>query len=87
MVIDRIVDFLNEAFIQDPESVKKMFNIQIEADQESIEHPHIQVTMDDKVRLIGLLNGMLGATHNRLAMKFDDDTKELVGFCVVTFGP
>ncbi len=87
MLIDRVVDFLNEAFQQEPEAVKKMFGIQIEADQEAIEHPYIQVTMDDKLRMIGLLNGLLGDTQNRLAMKFDDETKELVGFCVVTVGP
>lgn len=86
MLIDRVVDFLNKAFMQDIETVDRMFHIEIEADQEAIEHPHIQVTMDDKLRLIGLLNGLLGDTHNRLAMKFDDKTKELVGFCVVTVG-
>ena len=87
MLIDRMVDFLNEAFRQDPESVKNVFQIQVDADEEAIMHPHIQVTPDDKVRLIGLLNGLTADTHNRLAMKFDDETEEFVGFCVVTVGP
>ena len=86
MLIDKVVDFLNEAFQQEPECVDRVFHIEIEADQEAIEHPHIQVTMDDKLRLIGLLNGLLGDIHNRLAMKFDDETKDFVGFCVVTVG-
>jgi hypothetical protein len=86
MSIDRIVDFLNEAFRQDPDSVCGMFHIQVDADEEAIMHPHIQVTSDHKVRLIGLLNGLIGDTQNRLAMKLDDETGAVLGFCVVTVG-
>ena len=86
MLIDRVVDFLNEAFRQDPESVKNVFRIQVDADEEAIMHPHIQVTPDDKVRLIGLLNGLTADMHNRLAMKFNEETGAVIGFCVVTVG-
>ena len=83
MLVDQAIEFLNEALRQDPESVMKMFSIAMPATQKAIDHPHIQVTMDHQLRLIGLLNGLIGDSQNRLAMQFDDETGELIGFCVL----
>ena len=71
----RMVDFLNQALCQDREVVSKMFlDIAIHADEETINHPTIQVTMDDKLRLIGLLNGLFLQNGNEpLYISLRDD--------------
>ncbi len=84
-MLNKIIDFLNEAMKQDGESVDNVFQkISIPATQEMVEHPTITVTMDDKLRLIGLLNGFMEEDGNRLAMIIDDETGKITGFCAVT---
>jgi len=84
-MLNEIIDFLNEAVKQDSESVDNVFRkISVPATQEMIEHPTIVVTMDGKLRLIGLINGFMEEGGNRLAMTIDDETGKITGFCAVT---
>lgn len=84
-MLNEIVDFLNKAIEQDSESVDNVFRkISIPATQEMVDHPTIAVTMDNELRLVGLINGFIGEGGDRLAMTIDDETGKIIGFCAVT---
>lgn len=77
-MLKRMVNFLNQALLQDRGVVSEMFlEIQVPADEETINHPTIQVTMDDQLRLIGLLNGLLIDDNKCLRMVLDDDGRTI----------
>ena len=76
-MLDKMVDFLNHILLQDSEGVNRFFlERSMPASQELIDHPTIQVTMQDEVRMIGMLNGCLAnkITGERLHMIINDET-------------
>ena len=76
-MIDKFVDFLNHILQQDRIGVSNIFlERSMPASQEFIDHPTIQVTMDNRVRLIGMLNGFLVDMDNNqcLRMVIDENT-------------
>lgn len=82
-MLDKMIDFLNKILKQDKETVNRIFlNISVPADQDLIDHPTIQVAMDDSVRLIGMLNGFLVDKDNNrcLRMVIDDETNTISRF-------
>ena len=84
MTIERVVDFLNEALVQDAESISKVFlDIDVFADQYMINDPKITVSMEGRLRMIGLLNGLVGDGHSVLRMNIDNDTNMILSFDVV----
>jgi len=81
--MNQVVAFLNSALDQDEETVNKMLlNISIHADQEMIDHPTVQVTMDGRLRLIGLLNGLVSDRENVIQMLMNEQDDRILGFRV-----
>ncbi len=87
-MIQHVVNFLNEALQQDAEAIDRVFlQIGVQASEEMINHPTIQVRMDGMLRLIGLLNGLVienstcvGDTCIQMIM--NDDGDKIVRFSV-----
>jgi hypothetical protein len=76
-MLNETVDFLNYILQQDRVGVSNIFlDCYMPASQEWIDHPTIQVTTDDRVRLIGILNGFVLDCQKTecLRMVIDDKT-------------
>ena len=72
-MIEYMVDFLNAALKQRTTSVHNMFlTVAVKATQEMIDHPTIQVTKDNYVRMIGMLNGCIAEGNKRTVMVMED---------------
>jgi hypothetical protein len=54
------VHALNEMIKKDPKAMTKLFKYRVKCNDNFIGDPTITVTMDDKVGLLGILNGIFG---------------------------
>ena len=82
-MLNKMVDFLNYILQQDRKGVSRIFlECQMPASQELIDHPTIQVTIDHKVRLIGMLNGFIldNQKIKCLRMIIDEQTELIDSF-------
>jgi len=69
-MLDKMVDFLNHILLQDREGVSNFFlERSMPASQELIDHPTIRVTMQNEVRMIGMLNGLLIDEASNLCLR------------------
>jgi len=86
-MIEYMVDFLNAALKQRTTSMHHVFlTIAVKATQKMIDHPTIQVTKDDYVRMIGMLNGCVSEGNKRIMMVMDDeDEKQILRFEIGEF--
>ncbi len=86
-MIEYMVDFLNAALKQRTTSMHHVFlTVEVKATQEMIDHPTIQVTKDDYVRMIGMLNGCVAEGNRRIMMVMDDeDEKQILRFEIGEF--
>lgn len=87
-----IADLLNEALISDPVAIEAMIQNGVPVNETLADHPTIQVRCEPpggtpKLRLIGLLNGIIGRCepNNLLVATFDEEPIRLTGFSVVTW--
>ena len=74
-MLNKLVDFLNHILRENRSGVSHIFlKCSMPATQELIDHPTICVTTDNKVRLIGMLNGLLvdEASNRCLRMVIDE---------------
>jgi len=85
-----IVDRLNDAMLYDPEAMHKLCETRVSCNQALIDHPTIQVLVDDDkppaVGMIGILNGLVGTRDNGwgyIAGTYDDETGQLLEFQVL----
>ncbi len=73
-MIEHMVDFLNAALKQRTTSMHNVFfSVAVKATQEMIDHPTIQVTKDDYVRMIGMINGCVAEGNKRIMMVMEDE--------------
>ncbi len=86
-MIEHMVDFLNAALKQRTTSMHHVFlTVAVKATQEMIDHPTIQVTKDDYVRMIGMLNGCVSEGNKRIMMVMDEeDEKKILRFEIGEF--
>ena len=91
-IAKRIVKTLNEALKLDKQAVVDLIEIRVSCNEALSEHPTIQVTHENKVGLLGILNGIVGIKPNGwgyiTAVFRDNDTSEheaqdLDRFCII----
>jgi hypothetical protein len=92
VLAQKISDFLNELLISDPEAVKAMTANRVRCNEQTAEHPTIQVGLESddpedprySLGIVGLLNGVIqscgGEDTHRLAQILDTNTGELLEF-------
>jgi len=81
--VQQCVDFLNEALALDPVAISKLFLYKVQCNEELADHPTIQVSIDDKVGVFGILNGLFGSVDGtdvgRMFYKVDEvDGKRVI---------
>lgn len=87
-MLNKMVDFLNYILLQDREGVSRFFlERSMPASQELIDHPTIQVTTSDEVRMIGMLNGLLidQISNRRLTIIINNETNMIERFDVIEY--
>jgi len=90
MDIQKAVDSLNDAFERDPMAMDSMFNVLVQCNEDLAKHPTFQVQHkgwgEDETFVftaIGLINAIVEPlTDGRIATMIDDETGDLLGFCV-----
>ena len=83
MNIKNIVKTLNEAYKLDPKLMETLMKYSCKCNDELADHPTIQVSQDNKISFIGLLNGLVGRDHEMICTVWNDDETELLGFDIV----
>ena len=58
--LDFIIHVLNDLICKDPKAMTKLINHRVKCNDNFIGDPFITVTMDDKIGLLGILNGIFG---------------------------
>lgn len=88
MNIEAVVDTLNAAFANDPGAIHALIINRVPCNQALADHPTVQVDSSPvgtgtSVGALGLINAVTETlTGERIAIKFDDATRKLLGFCV-----
>ena len=93
--ITEMVRFLNELLNYDREAIQELVNIRVNCNDALANHPTVQVMgsipkKDNKVGLLGILNGYLGIYDDgyrknwgALSAVFDDESGELLEFRIL----
>lgn len=77
------IKVLNDAFKLDPKAMQALVDLRVKCNQALVNHPTIQVTINDEVGILGIINGILEElTKLKLGGNYDDDDK-LTGFVAV----
>lgn len=86
MITRQISDLLNDAMRCDPEAVRALIRHRVPCNESLADHPRIIATANEgevTVNIIGLLNGLVDDYRDRLCVKMDSVTLDVVGFGIV----
>lgn len=76
-----VIELLNNALEKDPIAIRDLFDKSVRANSSLAISEYVVVDMNDNLRPIGLINGILAkGGHDLVAMVFDDDTGVLLRF-------
>lgn len=64
ITVHNVIDLLNELSENDMEMMSCLIDARVECNQKTIDHPTVQVTKEDTVGLLGILNGLFGVGSN-----------------------
>lgn len=69
-----MVQYMNELLTADPEAIQQLISQRVACNGLADHHPHVAVTEDLKIGLLGILNGfLLRSGDKRIAAHFDED--------------
>lgn len=71
----KLVDWLNGLVAIDAECVRRLIEARMPCNEAMADHPHVQVAPAGdgfEVGLLGILNGMVGPSGERIAAMFED---------------
>lgn len=78
-MIEHMVDFLNAALKQRTTSMHHVFlTVSVKATQEMIDHPAIQVSRDNRVTMIDMLNGCVSEGDKQIIIVMDDEDQDQI---------
>jgi hypothetical protein len=76
-----ICDFLNYLFQKDKKVIENLINSRVSCGKKFIEDDFVIVTEDDKVGIIGVLNGLIRFSNLKDTIQIvENDSNELIGF-------
>ena len=85
-----VVVLLNNLLKADPEAISLLFSYRVKTNTELIDCQHVIVGHDDKLSVLGVLNGILNklqedqVSQKRVARVMSDEG-EITGFSIVTY--
>ena len=80
--IKDVINLLNEAVKLDQQAMENLVSTRVECNTQLLNHPTIQCTSDNRVGLLGVINGIFGIDDRFtgvIAASYNDDGK-LTGF-------
>lgn len=83
MTIDLVVDFLNKALEKDDQLITDVFmEIKVPAKQDVLEDKNIPTTINDELRLLGVLNGVVYNGRDCIIMTINEETQKIIKFSI-----
>lgn len=77
------VDFLNSAVQADEAAIRMLLFHRVPCNKNLINHSKIVCTLDDKIGLLGILNGIFRDNGKVIRVIYDDDTQKILYFDII----